>query len=81
MLHQLGRMLQVSDSSDTGGKIMAFYRLYELPVTMVLDPVTGAKMRDWTGFVEPDRWVLAAHLHFSSIDSTGFLPGEDATAT
>ncbi|KAL3134689.1 hypothetical protein ABBQ32_007693 [Trebouxia sp. C0010 RCD-2024] len=49
---------QVYDSSDLGGRFMSFYRLSaldELPLTLILDPITGAKQRQLTGFIEPQR--------------------------
>lgn len=49
---------QVYDSSDLGGQFMSFYRLSaldELPLTLILDPITGAKQRQLTGFIEPQR--------------------------
>ena len=36
-------------------KLMAYYRIYELPAVLVVDPVTGAPMRQWTGFVNAER--------------------------
>lgn len=50
--------MQVYDSSDLGGRFMSFYRLSaldELPLTLILDPITGAKQRQLTGFIEPQR--------------------------
>ena len=50
--------VQVYDSSDLGGQFMSFYRLSaldELPLTLILDPITGAKQRQLTGFIEPQR--------------------------
>ena len=42
-----------------GRKLLTFYQLLhrELPVTMVVDPITGAAMRSWHGFVAPDRFL------------------------
>ena len=37
---------------------MSFYRLTstdELPLVMVLDPITGAKQHQLSGFIEPQR--------------------------
>ncbi|KAK9802553.1 hypothetical protein WJX73_000517 [Symbiochloris irregularis] len=84
---------QVADSSDQGGKIMTFYRLDELPAVMVIDPVTGAKMKDWKGFVEPDRMLEglmpflerqvseAAPLHKRNRSASKQSPAPDARKT
>ena len=51
-------MIQVYDSSDLGSRFMSFYRidsLTELPIILILDPVTGAKQRQLLGFIEPQR--------------------------
>lgn len=32
------------------------YRVTELPCILVIDPATGALMRQWTGFLPPARW-------------------------
>ena len=34
---------------------MASYKIYELPATLVVDPVTGAPMRMWAGFLNAER--------------------------
>ncbi|KAL0043559.1 hypothetical protein WJX79_008367 [Trebouxia sp. C0005] len=49
---------QVTDSSDMGGRFMTSYRIdsvTELPITLILDPITGAKQRQFLGFIEPQR--------------------------
>ncbi|DBA84671.1 TPA: hypothetical protein ACH3X1_006028 [Trebouxia sp. C0004] len=49
---------QVTDSSDMGSRFMTSYRIdsvTELPVTLILDPITGAKQRQFLGFIEPQR--------------------------
>lgn len=33
--------LQAYDVVDEGQKLLAFYRLFELPATLIIDPVTG----------------------------------------
>ena len=51
-------VLQVYDSSDLGGRFMSFYRIQpedELPLVLILDPITGAKQRQLVGFIEPQR--------------------------
>jgi hypothetical protein len=39
-------------------KVKAFYKLYDLPATMIIDPVTGAALKTWTGAIEPQRFVI-----------------------
>ncbi|KAI3424405.1 hypothetical protein D9Q98_009957 [Chlorella vulgaris] len=46
---------QVYDVGEEGQKLQNFYRLYELPALLIVDPVTGAPMRQWTGFVNAER--------------------------
>ena len=48
-------LLQVYDTSEAGQKLKAFYRLFELPVTMVIDPVTGAALKTFAGAIEAHR--------------------------
>ena len=57
-LRPLGCCLaQIYENSEAGQKYKAFYRLTDLPVTMVIDPVTGAALRTWHGALEPQRCV------------------------
>eukprot|EP00898_Chlorokybus_atmophyticus_P008049 jgi/Chlat1/8245/Chrsp77S07683 len=46
---------QRDQSSEEGAKLSTFYRITNTPVTMVVDPVTGRKLRMWEGVVEPER--------------------------
>ncbi len=45
----------MTDQAEQGNKVVSFYRLAELPAILIIDPVTGAKLRNWTGFVEAHR--------------------------
>lgn len=47
--------MQVQDGSDSGNKVKAFYRLMDLPVIMVVDPITGAALRIWVGAMDANR--------------------------
>jgi UBX domain-containing protein 7 len=49
-------LLQVYDISDEGQKLLGFYKIYELPTIVVVDPLTGAPMRQWTGFKNAERY-------------------------
>ncbi|CAL5225007.1 g7785 [Coccomyxa viridis] len=48
-------LYQVQDSSEAGNKVKAFYRLTDLPVITVVQPITGAALRTWVGAIEPNR--------------------------
>ena len=45
---------QVEDTTADGMKLKDFYRLSTLPVVMVVDPITGQKVRFFEGFVDPE---------------------------
>ncbi|KAK1412083.1 hypothetical protein QVD17_33051 [Tagetes erecta] len=45
---------QVCDDTEDGRKIKTYYRLDSVPVTLVIDPVTGQKMRLWRGMIQPE---------------------------
>lgn len=49
-------LAQVNDATESGSKVKAFYRITELPVTLVIDPVTGASPKTWTGAIDPQRY-------------------------
>lgn len=53
--HHEHALLQVQDSSESGNKVKSFYRLMDMPVIMVVDPITGAALRTWTGAMESNR--------------------------
>ncbi|XP_071706382.1 plant UBX domain-containing protein 7-like isoform X2 [Rutidosis leptorrhynchoides] len=46
---------QVCDDTEEGSKIKTYYKLDSVPVTLVIDPVTGQKMRLWRGMIQPDN--------------------------
>ncbi|XP_071686424.1 plant UBX domain-containing protein 7-like [Rutidosis leptorrhynchoides] len=45
---------QVYDDAEEGSKVNTYYKLDSVPVTLVIDPVTGQKMRLWRGMIEPE---------------------------
>lgn len=45
---------QVSDDTEEGSKVSTYYRLDSLPVILVIDPITGQKIRLWRGMVQPE---------------------------
>ena len=46
---------QTYDVSEDGQSLMSFYNITSLPVIIMVDPVTGAPMRQWNGFQEATR--------------------------
>ncbi|BBN17342.1 UBX domain-containing protein 7 [Marchantia polymorpha subsp. ruderalis] len=46
---------QVYDDTEEGRKVCTYYKLNTMPTTLVLDPLTGQKMRAWEGMIMPDR--------------------------
>ena len=46
---------QAYDHSENGMKMMTFYKIKMVPYTMVVDPLTGARLAGWEGFIDPER--------------------------
>ncbi|CAJ2636135.1 unnamed protein product [Trifolium pratense] len=45
---------QVYDDTTEGKKVCTYYRLDSIPVVLIIDPITGQKMRSWGGMVQPE---------------------------
>ncbi|XP_057416958.1 plant UBX domain-containing protein 7 isoform X2 [Lotus japonicus] len=45
---------QVYDDTTEGKKVCTYYRLDSIPVVLIIDPITGQKMRSWSGMVQPE---------------------------
>ncbi|KAE8662633.1 Plant UBX domain-containing protein 7 [Hibiscus syriacus] len=45
---------QVYDDTSEGRKVCTYYKLDLVPVVLVIDPITGQKMRSWCGMVQPE---------------------------
>ncbi|XP_052881607.1 plant UBX domain-containing protein 7 isoform X4 [Gossypium arboreum] len=45
---------QVYDDTSEGRKVCTYYKLDSIPVVLVIDPITGQKMRSWFGMVQPE---------------------------
>jgi hypothetical protein len=45
---------QVYDDTTEGRKVCTYYKLDSIPVVLVIDPITGQKMRSWTGMIQPE---------------------------
>ncbi|CAH8276738.1 unnamed protein product [Arabidopsis lyrata] len=49
---------QVYDDTNEGQKVSSFYKIESAPpVVFVINPITGQKMRMWSGVIEPDSFV------------------------
>ncbi|GAB2279757.1 hypothetical protein Dimus_014396 [Dionaea muscipula] len=46
---------QVYDDTSEGSKVCTYYKVDSVPVVLVIDPITGQKMRSWNGMIHPDR--------------------------
>ncbi|TVU16503.1 hypothetical protein EJB05_40071 [Eragrostis curvula] len=46
---------QVYHDTSEGRKVCTYYKLVSMPAILLIDPVTGQKMRGWNGMVHPDR--------------------------
>ncbi|XP_074309030.1 plant UBX domain-containing protein 7-like [Silene latifolia] len=46
---------QVYDDSSEGKKVCTYYKIESVPVVLIIDPITGQKMRSWSGMVNPER--------------------------
>ncbi|CAL5014235.1 unnamed protein product [Urochloa decumbens] len=46
---------QVYHDSSEGRKVCTYYNLVSMPAILLIDPITGQKMRGWNGMVHPDR--------------------------
>jgi hypothetical protein len=45
---------QIYDDTTEGKKVCTYYRLDSIPVVLIIDPITGQKMRSWGGMVQPE---------------------------
>ncbi|KAK7360763.1 hypothetical protein VNO77_02776 [Canavalia gladiata] len=45
---------QVYDDTTEGKKVCTYYKLDSIPVVLIIDPITGQKMRSWCGMVQPE---------------------------
>jgi hypothetical protein len=72
--------LQLYDVAPDGRKFLSNYQLGNeyvpatLPVTLLIDPVTGAKMHTWSGFVDAERFMEEIIPFCDATPSTGAVP-------
>ncbi|KAM2329808.1 plant UBX domain-containing protein 7-like isoform X1 [Malus sylvestris] len=57
---------QTYDDTTEGKKVCTYYKLESMPVVLLIDPITGQKMRSWNGMVHPDRLLEDLLLFFDS---------------
>ena len=52
-------MLQIYEDTEEGRKVCTYYKLsYERkPVTLVIDPQTGQKVKGWEGMIDASRFL------------------------
>ncbi|KAI3817087.1 hypothetical protein L1987_10874 [Smallanthus sonchifolius] len=60
---------QICDDTEEGSKIVANLELDSVPVTLVVDPITGLKMRLWRGMIQPES-LLEDMLDFMNSSPT-----------
>ncbi|KAG0587488.1 hypothetical protein KC19_2G168000 [Ceratodon purpureus] len=46
---------QVYDDTEEGRKVCTYYKLLLMPSILVIDPLTGQKMRSWEGMISAER--------------------------
>ena len=77
---RLARDVEAFDVAPDGRKFMSNYQLGNeyvpatLPVTLLIDPVTGAKMHTWSGFVDAERFMEDIIPFCDSTPSAGAVP-------
>ncbi|KAI4357299.1 hypothetical protein L6164_001258 [Bauhinia variegata] len=45
---------QVYDDTTEGRKVCTYYKLNSVPAVLIIDPITGQKMRFWVGMIQPE---------------------------
>ncbi|KAL1200023.1 Plant UBX domain-containing protein 16 [Cardamine amara subsp. amara] len=74
-------LFQVYDHTKEGKKISTFYRINSAsPVVLLIDPITGQKMRSWSGVIELQSFLedlikysdAGPHEHITSLEKTCF---------
>lgn len=56
--------VQTYDDTTEGKKVCTYYKLESMPVVLILDPITGQKMRSWNGMVHPERLLEVMGMAF-----------------
>ena len=58
---------QVSATNEEAHKIVSFYRVQSLPSILLVDPVTGACLQRFQGFIDADRCRCLLHLLYLAL--------------
>ncbi|WOK98404.1 plant UBX domain-containing protein 7 [Canna indica] len=71
---------QIYHDTSEGKKVCTYYSLITLPAILVIDPITGQKMRAWTGMVQPESLLedLLPFLDKGPKEHHSFLPQKRA---
>ncbi|KAM7271572.1 hypothetical protein ACFE04_030786 [Oxalis oulophora] len=48
---------QVNDDTTNGQKVSTYYKLSSFPAVLVIDPITGQKMRSWSGMILAESFL------------------------
>ncbi|XP_064948758.1 plant UBX domain-containing protein 7-like [Musa acuminata AAA Group] len=54
-IHSNFIFFQVLHDTSEGKKVCTYYNLTTLPAVLVIDPITGQKMRGWSNMIQPER--------------------------
>ena len=54
--------MQLEVSSPEGVSFQGYYKCYDLPAIVVIDPITGSNMKSFQGFQAAERYVLLSPL-------------------
>uniref|UniRef100_A0A7I4AU19 UBX domain-containing protein n=1 Tax=Physcomitrium patens TaxID=3218 RepID=A0A7I4AU19_PHYPA len=69
---------QVYDDTEEGRKVCTYYKLLLMPSILVIDPITGQKMRSWEGMISAERLLedLVRYMDMGPLDKQpiGFPP-------
>ncbi|XP_073112268.1 putative plant UBX domain-containing protein 14 [Elaeis guineensis] len=48
---------QMYRDSDEGKKVCTYYNLVSLPAVLIIDPITGQKMHEWSGMIQAEQFL------------------------
>ena len=73
---------QIIDESEEGRKVCSYYHLTEMPSTLIIDSITGQKMKSWQGTISPQRFLedLLPYMDNGPTDFGHPKAGEEASA-
>eukprot|EP00873_Tetraselmis_striata_P026802 jgi/Tetstr1/447066/TSEL_034504.t1 len=71
MLKTFFMFWQTYDISEAGQKICGFYKLVQFPAIMVVDPITGACLAQWHGYLSPEQLLEKLEPFLNSTPEDG----------